>query len=133
MNITDSAIYGIRLFDDAYRDAKIRFRAEMSQDLRKFSLVESRTCCQEVRDLALKAMNRYNSSRSDSRVKLWLHSFAQNVTFYGGVIDVLVQHHPEFVSLAWGAMKLLFTVSHTAQRFFFSHRLGLTRLIHSHS
>lgn len=26
-------------------------------------------------------------------------------------MDVLVQHHPEYVALAWGAMKLLFVVS----------------------
>ena len=25
-------------------------------------------------------------------------------------MDVLVQHHPEYVSLAWGAMKLVFGV-----------------------
>jgi len=25
-------------------------------------------------------------------------------------MDVLVQHHPEYVSLAWGAMKFIFGV-----------------------
>ena len=25
-------------------------------------------------------------------------------------MDVLVQHHPEYVALAWGAMKLVFGV-----------------------
>ncbi|KAH8754146.1 hypothetical protein F5883DRAFT_431732 [Diaporthe sp. PMI_573] len=27
---------------------------------------------------------------------------------YGSVLDVLVQHHPEYTSLIWGAMKILF-------------------------
>ena len=26
-------------------------------------------------------------------------------------MDVIVQHHPEYVALAWGAMKFLFKVS----------------------
>ncbi|KAK8038644.1 hypothetical protein PG993_007055 [Apiospora rasikravindrae] len=59
--------------------------------------------------MAMAAMKQYSSSHSDSKAKRWLHSFAQKVTFYGGVLDVFVQHHPEFVALAWGAMKLLFT------------------------
>ena len=33
------------------------------------------------------------------------------LSFYGNVMDMLVQHHPEYVSLAWGAMKFLIVVS----------------------
>ncbi|KAK8103691.1 uncharacterized protein PG998_010724 [Apiospora kogelbergensis] len=54
-------------------------------------------------------MERYTSSHYESKAKRRLRSFAQKVTFYGGVMDVFVQHHPEYVALAWGAMKLLFT------------------------
>ena len=32
------------------------------------------------------------------------------VQYYGNVMDVLVQHHPEYVSLAWGTMKFFFVV-----------------------
>lgn len=32
---------------------------------------------------------------------------------YSNVLDVLVQHHPEYVSLAWGALKFVFVVSNT--------------------
>ncbi|KAK8133591.1 hypothetical protein PG984_005603 [Apiospora sp. TS-2023a] len=59
--------------------------------------------------MAIAAKSQYSSLHSDSEAKRWLHSFSQKVTFYGGVLDVFVQHHPEFVALAWGAMKLLFT------------------------
>ncbi|RPA98719.1 hypothetical protein L873DRAFT_1686296 [Choiromyces venosus 120613-1] len=40
----------------------------------------------------------------------WLGHFADRVTYYGNIMDVLVQHHPEYASLAWGAMKLLFVL-----------------------
>ena len=31
--------------------------------------------------------------------------------YYGNIFDVFAQHHPEYVALAWGAMKFLFVVS----------------------
>lgn len=40
-----------------------------------------------------------------------LNMVATRVTYYGNVFDVLAQHHPEYVALAWGAMKFLFVVS----------------------
>lgn len=101
---------GPRLLNEAFRDAQNRFAKELSHDQRKIDLVESRKCCQEVHDMAMVAMNQYSSSHSESKAKRWLHSFSQRVTFYGGYLDVFVQHHPEYVALAWGAMKLLFSV-----------------------
>jgi hypothetical protein len=31
--------------------------------------------------------------------------------YYGKVFDTLAQHHPEYVALAWGAVKLVLMVS----------------------
>ncbi|KAK6840941.1 hypothetical protein PG987_001801 [Apiospora arundinis] len=97
------------LLGEAFRDAQFRFGKELSHDDRKIDLVGSKKCCQEVHSLAMAAMDRYSTSRVDSKCKRRLHAFAQKVTFYGGVLDVFVQHHPEYVALAWGAIKLLFT------------------------
>lgn len=36
---------------------------------------------------------------------------SQRLLYYGNIMDVLVQHHPEYVSLVWGAMKFIFGVS----------------------
>lgn len=30
--------------------------------------------------------------------------------YYGRVFDTLAQHHPEYVALAWGTIKLVFVV-----------------------
>jgi hypothetical protein len=46
-----------------------------------------------------------------SKARKWLAIFSGKVTYYNTVLDVLVQQYPEYVSLAWGAMKFLFTVS----------------------
>ncbi|KAF5568818.1 hypothetical protein FPHYL_2625 [Fusarium phyllophilum] len=53
---------------------------------------------------------RYESNRN-SRVASWLHRLSRRIHYYGRVLDVMVQHHPEYVSLAWGMMKLLFMIS----------------------
>jgi hypothetical protein len=43
-----------------------------------------------------------------------LSKFSSRICYYGQIFDVLVQHHPEYVSLAWGAMKFLFVVGTTS-------------------
>lgn len=57
-----------------------------------------------------KASDKY-SNNTPSKTRVWLQKFSQRVGHYGHILDVLVQHHPQYVALAWGAMKLLFLVS----------------------
>lgn len=63
--------------------------------------------------MVVEARSKYNSSQTHSAAKAWLRNFSCKIKIYGDILDVFVQHHPEYVSLVWGAMKLLFTVSPT--------------------
>jgi hypothetical protein len=65
----------------------------------------------DVQDEIRKAREKYNLRSQGSRVRKWLSRFSAGVLYYGQIMDVLVQHHPEYVSLAWGTTKLLFVVS----------------------
>ncbi|KAL1592712.1 hypothetical protein SLS60_011128 [Paraconiothyrium brasiliense] len=65
---------------------------------------------QDVVDEVTKARTIYEKKTGDSRLRKNLVSLSQRVAYYGKVLDVMVQHHPEYVSLAWGAMKLVFGV-----------------------
>ncbi|KAJ5697453.1 hypothetical protein N7488_011137 [Penicillium malachiteum] len=49
----------------------------------------------------------YTQNRSHSKIKRYLEHVSERIHYYGNVMDVLVQQHPEYVSLAWGMMKLL--------------------------
>jgi hypothetical protein len=49
--------------------------------------------------------------KSKAKARLWLMGLSEKIVHYGNVFDVLAQHHPEYVSLAWGTFKLLFIVS----------------------
>jgi hypothetical protein len=64
----------------------------------------------DVQEEVTKAQEKYNL-RSQGKVRKWLARFSSGVLYYGRILDVLVQHHPEYVSLAWGTTKLLFVVS----------------------
>jgi|SRR3569833_1021959 len=52
---------------------------------------------------------RYESCQK-SKARKWLARLSSRVNLYGQILDVLVQHHPEYVSLAWGAFKFVFQV-----------------------
>jgi hypothetical protein len=65
----------------------------------------------DVQEEVTKAQERYSLRSKDSKVRKWLSRFSAGVLYYGRILDVLVQHHPEYVSLAWGTTKLLFVVS----------------------
>lgn len=59
---------------------------------------------------AIKNAKARYESRPISKARRWLAIFSPKVVYYGVVLDVLVQQHPEYVSLVWGAMKFLFGV-----------------------
>lgn len=53
--------------------------------------------------------DRYNAKRSSKAWK-WLTQLSSRINHYGSILDVMVQHHPEYAALVWGAMKVLFVV-----------------------
>ena len=65
----------------------------------------------DVEEEIVKAQAKYNQRSQGSKVRKWLAGFSSGVLYYSRILDVLVQHHPEYVSLAWGTTKLLFVVS----------------------
>lgn len=69
------------------------------------------TRLQDVIDDVTKAKAHYDRKKGDSKLYKRIISFSKRVAYYGKVLDVMVQHHPEYVSLAWGSLKLIFGVS----------------------
>ena len=60
--------------------------------------------------------DRVSSDRTRAKARAWLTSLSARDVCYGNILDVLVQHHPEYVSLIWGSFKFLFVVSNTRTR-----------------
>lgn len=55
------------------------------------------------------ARDKYNVKRTSKAWK-WLTRLSARINHYGSILDVMVQHHPEYAALVWGAMKVLFVV-----------------------
>jgi hypothetical protein len=60
------------------------------------------------------AKEKYENSSPQSKARKWLSSCSTRVMYYGAIMDTLSQFHPEYVALAWGALKFLFIVSQTS-------------------
>ncbi|KAK4446731.1 hypothetical protein QBC34DRAFT_411234 [Podospora aff. communis PSN243] len=53
------------------------------------------------------AQKNYHLRRNHKAWK-WITRLSSRVMFYAQVMDVMCQHHPEYVSLAWGLLKFVF-------------------------
>lgn len=67
------------------------------------------TSLSDVLHVVNKAQKHYESKHT-SKAHRCITELSQRICYYGNIMDVLVQHHPEYVALAWGAMKMLFGV-----------------------
>lgn len=95
---------------DAFAEAVEVFGSKLTNDHRKRETASQSADIDTVFRAVSDAQQRYKTSQKSSKAWKWLSRFSSRVQYYGNIMDVLVQHHPEYVSLAWGAMKFLFGV-----------------------
>ncbi|KAI1342484.1 hypothetical protein F5Y15DRAFT_412990 [Xylariaceae sp. FL0016] len=93
---------------DAYDAAVEALRKELSADEYKSIRLKRQNSMQHVQDALSDAMQEYRTRSKSSKIRTWLASCSSRVMYYGAIFDTFSQHHPEYVSLAWGAMKFLF-------------------------
>lgn len=96
--------------DQAFQKACIKFLCSNEHNEKRLNFISKGVRFEDVLLIVTECMNKYEAQRKQSRTRTCLHDFSQRVHFYGAILDVFVQHHPEYVSLAWGAMKFLFVV-----------------------
>lgn len=96
-----------------FEESLARFKEKLSsQSTKRARLATLKiTRLQDVVEEVAKAQTTYDKKKGDSRLSRYIVSFSQRIVYYGKVLDVMVQHHPEYVSLAWGSLKLVFGVS----------------------
>jgi hypothetical protein len=94
---------------DIYEAAKAKLLSELSPKEYERVIYESATSVDTLAVL-LKEMKCRYEGQPTCKARKWLEVFSSKVVYYGTVMDVLVQQYPQYVSLAWGAMKFLFMV-----------------------
>jgi hypothetical protein len=89
------------------------FKTELSKDETKLKWIEDSKCSGLSHILAqvTEARIQYEARKGGSKLKENLCELSVKIHHYGAIMDVMVQHHPEYTALAWGAMKVLFVVS----------------------
>jgi hypothetical protein len=95
---------------NAYDEAKAIFSSELTKDECKRIWLRDKACMTDIVGVLTDLKQKYDN-KPESKARKWLANFSSTVVYYGTVLDVLVQQYPEYVSLAWGAMKFLFIVS----------------------
>lgn len=97
---------------EAFEKALDIFDKLITKDSRKRSIAKESTSISDLEQAVKDAKARYEGKRKDHGAGKWLVRISHRVRYYGNIGDVLVQQYPEYVSLAWGAFKLLFIVSY---------------------
>jgi hypothetical protein len=87
------------------------FNSKLTEDDSKRKWLSEKHSIGSIQDAVLEAKMIYENKLQQSKVRTWLSKLSSRILYYGQIIDVLSQQHPEYVSLAWGTMKFLFVVS----------------------
>jgi hypothetical protein len=94
----------------AYNSAVDFFSSELTHDECKRIWLRDKVSMHDVKAAADDAQKAYESRSRKSKAQQYLAAFSSRLMYYGVIMDTLSQHHPEYVSLAWGAVKFLFVV-----------------------
>ncbi|KAI0876417.1 hypothetical protein GGS24DRAFT_513777 [Hypoxylon argillaceum] len=93
---------------DAYDAAVKILESELAFNERHTIWLRNQTSMKDVHEALSAAIREYDARPKDSKIRTWLASCSSRVMYYGAIFDTFSQHHPEYVSLVWGAMKFLF-------------------------
>ncbi|KAI3393999.1 hypothetical protein diail_3315 [Diaporthe ilicicola] len=92
----------------ASREASAQFRGHAVHNEQMTHGIKSYNNVEDVKSAVKDCTARYEALKPDSKALKWLRQLSEKVIFYEGVVDVIIQQHPESVSLIWGGMKFLF-------------------------
>jgi hypothetical protein len=97
---------------EAYDEAVQIFSDRLTKEESKRIWLRSNHSMQDVQAIVQDAKEKYVSSKQGKAGK-WLTKLSSRIMLYSTLLDTFSQHHPEYVSLAWGAFKVVFVVGST--------------------
>ncbi|KAE9368087.1 hypothetical protein N431DRAFT_417137 [Stipitochalara longipes BDJ] len=98
------------LAHEAYEKAVEYFTEEFAGNEDVQSFLVGYTSITDVQDIVEKAKREYEAKGQKRRTVLrWLSKLSLGIRHYSQALDMLAQHHPEYVALAWGAIKFVLT------------------------
>ncbi|KAG6368822.1 hypothetical protein INS49_003038 [Diaporthe citri] len=95
------------VLEAAFEGAALQFSKQAENHRQEFQDIKKRNKFEDVQRAIQDCNTRYEARKPDSKALKWLRQLSEKVVFYEGVVDVLIQQHPEAVSLIWGGIKLI--------------------------
>ena len=95
----------------AFVAAAKRFSSTLDKTGEASELIRNAASMRDIQALIGKSKNKYENEKRFPKARKWLGRAASTIHHYSSVIDVFAQISPEYVSLVWGSMKLILTVS----------------------
>ncbi|KAF5640539.1 hypothetical protein F52700_3690 [Fusarium sp. NRRL 52700] len=93
---------------EAFNSVEKHFEQSNSLSSDEKALLGKKSSLKDVEKAVSDAFAKYEAKSEASKTRKWLLKASESICHYGQVLDVFVQHHPEYVSLAWGLMKVMF-------------------------
>src|ERR1700743_1540558 len=84
---------------------------EFRHDKKAIQVLQSNTSISDFKRSVDQIKADYSARRRGSRCTRLLTKLSARVKYYGNVLDLLAQYHPEYVALVWGSAKLVLMVS----------------------
>ncbi|KAH7370953.1 hypothetical protein BKA65DRAFT_446146 [Rhexocercosporidium sp. MPI-PUGE-AT-0058] len=96
------------LAHEAYKKAVEYFMKEFAGNEDVVGFLVGHTSIVDVENTVEKAKREYEAKGQKRRTVLkWLNKLSLGIRYYSQALDMLAQHHPEYVALAWGAIKFV--------------------------
>ncbi|KAK1658315.1 hypothetical protein BDP55DRAFT_683009 [Colletotrichum godetiae] len=93
---------------NAYDSAIAILRKELTDEEYQQLRLQSQHSMNDVQSAVETARQEYQTKSKGSKIQSALRTCSSRIMFYGAIFDTFSQHHPEYVSLGWGALKFLF-------------------------
>lgn len=96
--------------EEAFQAALKQFTEDSNHGKYARQILQNAASLQDIQEAVGKSMHEYQGRGKSPKTIKWLRRAAKSIIYYSNVFDVFVLQNPQYVSLAWGAMKFLFTV-----------------------
>ncbi|KAK7460277.1 hypothetical protein Landi51_00525 [Colletotrichum acutatum] len=85
--------------EEAFRAVQKYFQQSRILTCEEKTLVTGSQSMEDAQSLVTATLEKYKATKASSKVRGWLERTSEIICHYGTILDVFVQHHPEYVSL----------------------------------
>ncbi|KAK1701990.1 hypothetical protein BDP67DRAFT_585715 [Colletotrichum lupini] len=93
---------------NAYDNTIVILKKDLTDEEYQQLRLQSQHSMNDVQSAVESARQEYQTKSKGSKTQSALTTCSSRIMFYGAIFDTFSQHHPEYVSLGWGALKFLF-------------------------